>query len=573
MAKYTKAGKSGGRKSRSGETGKEKAGSSSSWQRPDGRKMRARKGDFFPDAEIDKRKKNARGGRGPYNPEGGDSPEKSTSPRLNEQGDTRPDRGSAERRPYVKKDHDKPRSAGGSRYGDREKRFDKPADEKPFRSRGSRYENDRTDKGGRDAERGKPDRFERRDDNDKPRRDFEPRRESGGRATGGSRYGDREKRFDKPSDEKPFRSRGSRYENDRTDKPGRDDERGKPDRFERRDDNDKPHSEFEPRREQSDRPRGGYDDRSPSKDKRKGDRKPNKFGREEQRSEGFKRMDKDQRHAGERQFRKTASSAHSTGYRSTGRKSKGGSDDGEKRLNKFIANTGLCSRREADELIEAGVISVNGEVVTTLGTKVKPGDDVRYNGEPLRTERHVYVLLNKPKDFITTTDDPGERKTVMNLVEDACKERIYPVGRLDRNTTGLLLLTNDGELTKKLTHPSYNTKKVYQVELDRNLTAADMNAISEGVELEDGLAVVDEIAYILPDDKKQIGVELHSGRNRIVRRIFESLGYQVKKLDRTVFAGLTKKDLPRGRWRFLTEMELNMLQMAKSGKRAKSTAN
>lgn len=179
----------------------------------------------------------------------------------------------------------------------------------------------------------------------------------------------------------------------------------------------------------------------------------------------------------------------------------------------------------------------------------------------------VYVLLNKPKDFITTTDDPAERKTVMNLVEDACRERIYPVGRLDRNTTGLLILTNDGELTKKLTHPSYNIKKVYQVELDRNLTAADMKAIGEGVELEDGLAQVDEIAYASPDDKSVIGVELHSGRNRIVRRIFESLGYQVKKLDRTVFAGLTKKDLPRGRWRLLTEMEVNMLKMVTGNKK------
>ncbi|HEX5002935.1 MAG TPA: pseudouridine synthase [Bacteroidia bacterium] len=499
MAKYTKAGKSGGRKSRSGETGKDKTGSASSWQRPDGRKMRARKGDFFPDAEIDKRKKNASRGRGPYNPENSESFERPAASRSKDENDSRPDNRSAERRPYVKRDHD---------------------DRKP----------------------------------------------------GGSRFGDREKRSERPSDEKPYRSRGERFENNRTGNPGRDNDSGRSERYVRHDDTDKPRRDFEPRREQSDRPGGKFNEKSSSNDKRKSNRPPSRFGREEQRTEGFKRMDKDQRHAGERQFRKTASSAHARPYKSTGRSSKGGSADGEKRLNKFIANTGLCSRREADELIEAGVISVNGEVVTTLGTKVKPGDDVRYNGEPLRTERHVYVLLNKPKDFITTTDDPGERKTVMNLVEDACKERIYPVGRLDRNTTGLLLLTNDGELTKKLTHPSYNIKKVYQVELDRNLTAADMNAISEGVELEDGLAVVDEIAYILPDDKKQIGVELHSGRNRIVRRIFESLGYQVKKLDRTVFAGLTKKDLPRGRWRFLTEMELNMLQMAKAGKRAGKTA-
>ncbi|MFM8916903.1 MAG: pseudouridine synthase, partial [Bacteroidota bacterium] len=235
------------------------------------------------------------------------------------------------------------------------------------------------------------------------------------------------------------------------------------------------------------------------------------------------------------------------------------------RLNRFIANAGICSRREADELIEAGVISINGEVVTELGTKVMAGDEVRFHDRVLRTERMVYVLLNKPKDYITTTDDPGDRKTVMNLVHDACKERIFPVGRLDRNTTGLLLLTNDGDLTKKLTHPSSNIAKVYQVELDKNLTIADMKRASEGVELEDGEVAFDNIEYASPDDKKIVGVELHSGKNRIVRRIFEELGYEVKKLDRTVFAGLTKKDLPRGRWRFLTELEVNGLKMMKSG--------
>lgn len=235
------------------------------------------------------------------------------------------------------------------------------------------------------------------------------------------------------------------------------------------------------------------------------------------------------------------------------------------RLNRFIANAGICSRREADELIEAGVISINGEVVTELGTKVMPGDEVRFHDRVLRTERMVYVLLNKPKDYITTTDDPGDRKTVMNLVHDACKERIFPVGRLDRNTTGLLLLTNDGDLTKKLTHPSSNIAKVYQVELDKNLTVADMKRASEGVELEDGEVAFDNIEYASPDDKKIVGVELHSGKNRIVRRIFEELGYEVKKLDRTVFAGLTKKDLPRGRWRFLTELEVNGLKMMKGG--------
>lgn len=239
--------------------------------------------------------------------------------------------------------------------------------------------------------------------------------------------------------------------------------------------------------------------------------------------------------------------------------------DGAIRLNRYIANAGICSRREADDLISAGVISINGEVVTELGTKVTPGDEVRFHDRVLRTERMVYVLLNKPKDYITTTDDPDDRKTVMNLVHDACKERIFPVGRLDRNTTGLLLLTNDGELTRKLTHPSSNIAKVYQVELDKNLTLADMKQASDGVELDDGEVRFDNIEYASPDDKKIVGVELHSGKNRIVRRIFEALGYDVKKLDRTVFAGLTKKDLPRGRWRFLTELEVNALKMMKGG--------
>jgi 23S rRNA pseudouridine2605 synthase len=237
------------------------------------------------------------------------------------------------------------------------------------------------------------------------------------------------------------------------------------------------------------------------------------------------------------------------------------------RLNKYIANSGTCSRREADELITAGVISINGEVVTELGTKVKPGDQVRYNGELMSTEKLVYVLLNKPKDFITTVDDPQERKTVMNLVSKACKERIYPVGRLDRNTTGLLLLTNDGDLTKKLTHPSYNIRKLYSVELDKNLTKEDMSRLSDGIELDDGVVKVDQIAWENPDKKSRVGVELHSGKNRIIRRLFEAMDYNVKKLDRVVFAGLTKRDLPRGRWRLLTEMEVNMLKMLTGNKK------
>ncbi len=240
------------------------------------------------------------------------------------------------------------------------------------------------------------------------------------------------------------------------------------------------------------------------------------------------------------------------------------SPDGSMRLNKFLSNSGICSRREADELILAGAVKVNGVVVTELGTKILPTDKVQYGDEKVRREKLVYVLLNKPKGYITTTDDPYDRNTVMSLVADAGKERIYPVGRLDRNTSGLLLFTNDGELATKLMHPSHKVRKVYHVELDKALTKADMYKIAEGIELEDGLASVDEISYDQDGaSKKEVGVELHSGRNRIVRRIFEALGYEVVKLDRMVFAGLTKKDLPRGRWRFLTEKEVNFLKMIK----------
>lgn len=231
------------------------------------------------------------------------------------------------------------------------------------------------------------------------------------------------------------------------------------------------------------------------------------------------------------------------------------------RLNKFLANAGICSRREADEFITAGVVSVNGVVVTELGTKIKRTDEVKFHDEAVSVERKVYVLLNKPKDCVTTSDDPQERKTVMHCVKDACKERIYPVGRLDRNTTGVLLLTNDGDMASKLTHPKYLKKKIYHVHCDKNVTKADLDQIAAGITLEDGEIHADAVSYASETDKKQVGIEIHSGKNRIVRRIFESLGYKVVKLDRVYFAGLTKKGLKRGDWRFLTEMEVNMLRM------------
>lgn len=232
------------------------------------------------------------------------------------------------------------------------------------------------------------------------------------------------------------------------------------------------------------------------------------------------------------------------------------------RLNRAIANSGICSRREADQLILEGKIKVNGKIVTELGFKVQSSDKVFYNGKLLQRERMVYVLLNKPKDFITTTKDEKGRKTVMSLVSKACEERIYPVGRLDRNTTGLLLFTNDGELAKKLTHPSHKVRKIYQLELDKPIEEEDFNKILSGVELEDGVTEVDDLAVISPD-RKTLGIEIHSGKNRVVRRIFEAVGYEVVKLDRAVFAGLNKKDLPRGKWRFVTERELLQLKRIK----------
>ena len=231
------------------------------------------------------------------------------------------------------------------------------------------------------------------------------------------------------------------------------------------------------------------------------------------------------------------------------------------RLNKFLANAGVCSRREADEFIQAGLVTVNGQVVTELGTKILRTDEVKFHDAVVSLEKKVYVLLNKPKDYVTTSDDPQQRKTVMDLVKDVCPERIYPVGRLDRNTTGVLLLTNDGDLASKLTHPKFLKKKVYHVHLDKNLTAHDMDQIREGITLEDGEIKADAVEYADDRDKAQVGIEIHSGKNRIVRRIFESLGYRVTKLDRVQFAGLTKKNLRRGDWRFLTEKEVDMLRM------------
>ena len=232
---------------------------------------------------------------------------------------------------------------------------------------------------------------------------------------------------------------------------------------------------------------------------------------------------------------------------------------GEMRLNRFLAQSGLCSRREADDFITAGLVTVNGHIVTELGTKVRSTDEVKFNDERVQGEKKVYLVLNKPKGYVTSLEDPHADKTVMELVKDACSERIYPVGRLDKNSLGLLLFTNDGDVTRQLTHPSLEKKKIYQVTLDKALTRADMEQLTEGITLEDGEIYADEVAYV-SESKKDVGIEIHSGRNRIVRRMFEHLGYAVQKLDRVYYAGITKKNLKRGQWRFLTREEVDRLK-------------
>ena len=251
-------------------------------------------------------------------------------------------------------------------------------------------------------------------------------------------------------------------------------------------------------------------------------------------------------------------------FKSTHRPLKSGQtkkEPGSMRLNRYISNAGLCSRREADTFIATGCVTVNGKIVSEMGHQVLYGDSVSFNGKIISAEKKVYVLLNKPKGYVTTLEDPHADKTVMELIANACSERIYPVGRLDKSTTGLLLFTNDGDLTKRLTHPKYNRKKIYHVFLDQKVSKNHLQEIVDGVNLEDGFVAADSVSYVNEDDKKQVGIEIHSGKNKIVRRIFEHLGYKVDKLDRVYFCGLTKKDLPRGRWRFLTEEEVNLLKM------------
>jgi 23S rRNA pseudouridine2605 synthase len=453
----------------------------------------------------------------------------------------------SDKRPYKPRDTEK----GGydkpvRRYDDTRKRDDeKSFDKKSYKPRDTDRNN--TD---RPTERYSDKR--RTDDNKYgDKRTYKPRdTEKGGSDRPARRYDDRNRDDKKFSDKRPFRSRDN--EKDGSDRPVErySDSRKQDDR---RFSDKKPFKSREIRKDDKDRPIEKYVDQRRSNDHfEDNDRKFSDHGKKRPRIVETKTYE-----GRVREYRETEILVKDNTYEKRRSFNQKSSREGI-RLNKFIANAGICSRREADTLIEAGAISINGTIVTRLGTKVMPDDQVKYGDQLLAGEQLQYLLLNKPKGYLTTTDDPQERKTVMMIVESACKERIYPVGRLDKNTSGLLLFTNDGELAKKLTHPKYQVEKIYHAELDKALSMADMKKIAEGIELEDGFIKIDAIAY--GETKKEVGIELHSGKNRIVRRIFESLGYDVVKLDRVVFAGLTKKELPRGKFRFLSNEEVNILR-------------
>ena len=408
--------------------------------------------------------------------------------------------------------------------------------------------------------------YNNREGGDRP---YRPRFNSNGEGSDRPQrsYGDRPQRpsYNREGGDRPYRPRfnnnnegGDRPQRSYGDRPAYGDRPQRPSYNNNRDGGDRPYRpRFNNNNEGGDRPQRSYGDRPqrPSYNREGGDRpyRPRFNNGGEGRPQGFARP---QRRTGDYDPNAKYSKKKQIEYKEQF------VDPNEPiRLNKFLANAGVCSRREADEFITAGVVSVNGEVVTELGTKIKRADVVKFHDETVSIERKVYVLLNKPKDCVTTSDDPQARLTVMDLVKGACSERIYPVGRLDRNTTGVLLLTNDGDLASKLTHPKFLKKKIYHVYLDKNLTKADMDQIAAGVELEDGEIHADAISYADDIKRDQVGIEIHSGKNRIVRRIFESLGYKVVKLDRGFFAGLTKKGLRRGEWRYLTEQEVNFLRM------------
>ena len=435
------------------------------------------------------------------------------------------------------------------------------------RSRTPRFEN----REGGESETRRPNRF----NTDRPRREQghgyirdlnkereRERNEGTGDRDNGNRYyrdsdrnrerGDRENNRYENRDNRRSYERGNRDNNrfsDRGERPQDRDENAerRDNRYQNRDRNDR---REEGRRERGSREEGGRGEgyRGDRRDRREGDDRRDRYSDRPARKVFTRRAD------GDGAPKSVYSKKKQIEYR---KKNEG--QETELRLNRYIAKGGVCSRRDADVLIAAGRVKVNGEVVQQVGVKVKRTDRVEVDDQVITPERKVYLVLNKPKDYVTTVEDPLERRTVMTLIEGACKERVYPIGRLDRQTTGVLLFTNDGDLAKKLTHPKYNQKKIYHVFLDKVVQTGDLEAIRKGIDLEDGFIQADDVR-VAEDDRTQVGIEIHSGRNRIVRRIFEHLGYQILRLDRVFFAGITKKNLPRGHWRFLTEDEVNILK-------------
>lgn len=466
-------------------------------------------------------------------------------------------------RPFRKHDgeHGGERRFGGN--SDRPaRRFDHDSSDRPAR----RFGNDSSERPAR--------RFDS-DSSERPARRFDSNSSDRSSRSFDNRGGDDRKPYRKPEGDRGFDRPSRRFDHDSSERPARRFDNESSDRPSRRFDEDLSENRTSRRFDSfgSDRPARRFEDNA------RGDRRPS---REDDKDHGYNR---DRKPAGERSSnlkpRRRDINAESeilseivANRRETGRLTsnkqqvlslKWEEENRPIRLNKYISNSGICSRREADRLIETGAILVNDKIVTELGTKVFPTDIVRFEDKILNREKPVYIILNKPKDYITTLEDERGRKNVMELIAGACRERVYPVGRLDRNTTGLLLFTNDGEMAKKLTHPKFGIRKIYQVELDKALSYSDMQTIADGLQIDDDVYIKpDDIAYASTESKKVIGIEIHSGQNRIVRRIFESLGYEVVKLDRTVYAGLTKKDLPRGRWRILTKDEIGILKMTVS---------
>ena len=466
-----------------------------------------------------------------------------------DQSDSRRDGGqSREQSSESKPESAREKRPSGDRRDDRPYRS-RPTSDRRERPAGDRRERPAGERRERPAGERRDDRpFRSRPSSDRPDRERSERRER----PAGER---RERPAGERRDDRPFRSRQSSDRPDRERSERR--ERPAGDRRER------------PTGERRERPTGDRRDDRPFRsrpssdrpDRERSKRRERPAGDRRERSEGDRRKRSVSDRRDDRPFRSRPSSDRvaASEYTPKPRRRKALEEEGI-RLNKFIANSGVCSRREADEYITSGLISVNGQIITELGTKIQSSDDVRFNGERLKGEEKVYILMNKPKDFVTTVTDPNAEKTVMDLIAGKCSQRVFPVGRLDKATTGVLLMTNDGEIAEKLSHPSNLQKKIYHVFLDKNLSGSDFKQLIDGVVLEDGMVQADALSYI-EEDKSQIGLEIHSGRNKVVRRMFEQLGYRVKKLDRVFYAGLTKKNLRRGQWRFLTEQEISMLKM------------